>query len=177
MLCRWLLTVCAAVALAGCGGKGPSLKTYPVTGTVTYDGKAVAGATVAYVSKSVEAPRCTGVTDPDGKFSLATYAGGNQILKGAPAGDYQVTIVKMEATGGSSASVDTKMESMSDIERQEAMSKMWQQQRAPDGQNRPKTDKPKSEIPEKYGKPETSLLTATVVVGENDPREFKLTGQ
>ena len=168
----WLLTLLAAAVLAGCGKKTSSIKTYPVTGTVTYNGKPVAGATVAYVSKNPEAPRSTGVTDPDGRFSVTTYVGASEILKGAPAGDYQVTIVKMSvpATGGGETN---NMDSMSDIERQQAMQKMWQQKKATD--TRPKDDRPKSEIPEKYGKLESSGFSVTVVVGENDPREFKLT--
>jgi hypothetical protein len=170
----WLLTLSAAVAIAGCNNKAPSIKTYPVTGTVTYNGKPVVGATVAYVSKSVEAPRCTGVTDTEGRFSLVTYVGANEILKGAAPGDYSVAITKTVA-GSGGGSAGNNMDTMSDLERQQAMQKMWQQQKATE--TRPKDEKPKSEIPEKYGKPETSLLSATVVVGDNEPREFKLTDE
>jgi len=173
---RWCLLALFVFAIpAGCGKKGTSLKTYSVTGTVTYNSKPVAGATVAYVSKSVEAPRSTGVTEPDGRFSISTYVGPTEVLRGVPPGDYQVTIVKMAPSGQGAASDGSSMESMTDQQRQEAMSKMWQQQKAGEGGNRPTQEKPKSETPVKYGKPETSGLVATVVVGENPPKEFNLT--
>ncbi|HEV3339763.1 MAG TPA: carboxypeptidase-like regulatory domain-containing protein [Pirellulales bacterium] len=174
---RWCLLALFAVAFsAGCGKKGSTLKTYPVTGTVTYNSKPVAGATVAYVSKSVEAPRSTGVTEPDGRFSISTYVGPAEVLRGVPPGDYQVTIVKMASSGQGAATDSSSMESMTDAQRQEAMSKMWQQQRGGNADGtRPTEEKPKSEIPAKYGRPETSGLSATVVVGENPPKDLVLT--
>jgi len=162
-----LLALFAVGIPAGCGKQGSTLKTYPVTGTVTYNGKAVAGATVALVSKNVEAPRCTGVTEPDGRYSISTYVGPAEVLRGAPPGDYQVTVVKMASSGQGGATDSSAMANMTDQQRQEAMSKQWQQQRAGGDGTRPIEEKPKSEIPEKYGKPESSGLSATVVVGEN----------
>jgi hypothetical protein len=141
---------------------------------VTYNGKPVAGATVAYVGKSIEAHRSTGVTEPDGRFSISTYVGPTEVLRGAPPGDYQITVVKM-AGGQGAATEAPAMQNMNDQQRMEAMSKMWQQKRAsPDG-TRSTEEEPKSEIPEKYGKPETSGLQATVVVGDNPPKELVLT--
>jgi hypothetical protein len=171
----FLLFVFGALALAGCN-KGPSLKTYPVTGTVTYNGKPVAGATVNYISKDQATPPTTGVTDTDGRFSLSSYIGPKEVLRGAVSGDYQVTILKEVSNAPGDSGQSQNMENLSDQERQQMMTKMWQQRSVgdPKGQRPPDPPKPKSEIPLRYAKPESSGLVATVVAGENEPREFKL---
>ncbi|OYV80405.1 MAG: hypothetical protein B7Z73_19010, partial [Planctomycetia bacterium 21-64-5] len=87
------MLVCGlATSFIGCN-PGPSIKTYPVAGTVTYNGKPLAGATVSYVSKDSESRPTTAVTDSDGRFSLSTYIGPKQVVRGAVPGDYQVIIV------------------------------------------------------------------------------------
>ena len=172
---RYLMTVWFATILAGCN-KGSSVVTYPVTGTVNYDGKPLEGATVAYMCEDASGPCATAVTDSNGRFSLSTYVGPTQILRGAVPGDYQVTIVKQtrEAQATTTESVD--IGTLSPNERQRLMSKMWQEQnKASSADHRgPPVQKPKSEIPTKYALPESSGLTATVKAGENEPREFKL---
>lgn len=160
----------------GCQQKA-RIQTYPVSGSVTLNSKPVAGAIVTYVSGSESSPNASGTTESDGKFKLATYAGPGQVLSGAPAGDYKVIITKPVPPEGPSTS---DMQKMSPEARQAAMMKMMQgtlpTEDAPGGSNVPKKPaKPKSEVPERYGKAETSGLTATVMSGENEPKEFKLT--
>lgn len=162
-----------AVAAAGCGKKGSGIATYPVTGKVTYKGKPVAGASISYASKNPDAPKAGATTNSDGEFSLSTYVSPTEVLKGAPAGDYQVVIVKqVSPVKSDEGKVDLANATME--QRQEHMRKQWaaQQQRSPENKTPPK---PKSEIPEKYSTIEKTDLKATVVSGTNDPVEFKLT--
>jgi hypothetical protein len=83
-----LLTV--LVTVWGCGEK--KVARYPVTGTVTVDGKPADGALVILgpvnPTPDVENLRPTGVADASGKFSLMTIDPGD----GAPAGQYNVSI-------------------------------------------------------------------------------------
>lgn len=166
-----LLLGIAAVAV-GCN-KGPALQTYPVTGTVTYNGKPLDGAAVAFVNKNPDERSAAATTDQEGRFSLTTFVGAGQILRGAPAGEYGVTITKM--TAESAASNGPDMEHMSAQERQAMMTKMMSDQiptRGADG--KPVDKKPKSAIPEKYNSVKTSGFSATVASGDNPPVEYKL---
>lgn len=168
-----LLTLSLA---AGCN-KPATVKTYPVTGAVTVNGKVIEGAIVTLTPTIAGGPNASGKTDSEGKFKLTTYAGPGQVYAGAAAGDYKVIITKPVPPEGPSTE---DMQNMSPEARQAAMMKMMQgtlpTEGAPDGGNAPKKPaKPKSEVPERYGKAETSGLTATVLSGVNDPLEFKLT--
>ena len=80
-------------AALGCGSdapKGPEkLSTTPVDGIVTLNGKPAAEVSVSlHHSEGKVAPR--GISDKDGKFSIATYGKDD----GAPAGKYKVTAAK-----------------------------------------------------------------------------------
>jgi hypothetical protein len=79
------------VALAGCG-KRDWLETYPVTGKVLVDGKPAKGAMVSFHPKTQVGNKSyvpSAQADDNGEFSLATYMTGD----GAPAGEYDVTVV------------------------------------------------------------------------------------
>lgn len=95
------LALCALICGIGLSGCGSDLKPpplFPVTGTVTYQGKAVAGATVVFVpeakTKKNEPPlmRPSGVADDQGNYSLMWI----EKLDGAPAGKYKVAITAVE---------------------------------------------------------------------------------
>jgi hypothetical protein len=84
------LALAALVASAGCGdGK---IRRYPVTGTVTVDGKPADGALVIFCpvnpTGELEHLRPAGKADAAGTFSLTTIETGD----GAPAGDYKVLV-------------------------------------------------------------------------------------
>jgi hypothetical protein len=88
-LCAGILLV----AVGGCGGDD-RVKLYPATGSVMVKGQPAEGVEVVLfpVDESLRGagkPLPTGTTGPDGKFSLTSY----EPRDGAPAGEYQVTIV------------------------------------------------------------------------------------
>jgi hypothetical protein len=92
-----LLLGLALVAALGCGGKGFA----PVSGTVTLDGKALAGATVSFQpiapAGSVEAgPGSVGKTNDKGEYTLT----GDRGQKGAIAGKHRVTITCLQQQVG-----------------------------------------------------------------------------
>lgn len=86
---KWI-TVAVAIGLSnGCGQAGPKL--YPVSGTVTFGGEPVTGATITLHSD--HSPRLvTGRSDAQGRFQLSTFEEGD----GAIAGEYIVTVTKYE---------------------------------------------------------------------------------
>lgn len=84
---------CLLAVSLGCGGDD-RVKLYPVTGIVTVKGQPAEGAQVVLflADESLRGgghPLPSGVTGPDGTFSLSSFKPND----GAPAGDYQVTIV------------------------------------------------------------------------------------
>ncbi|MFO0799314.1 MAG: hypothetical protein U0804_17745 [Gemmataceae bacterium] len=93
---RALAALALAAAAAGCGGGISAPRTHPVSGTVTYKGKAAAGVKVSFhpqfdMGAVNFVPSAT--TGQDGKFSLSTAAPND----GAPAGDYVVTFELLKA--------------------------------------------------------------------------------
>ncbi len=91
-----------AAAVVGCGKGRP--KTVPVTGTVTFDGKPVEGASVAFYPAEGGRP-ATGTTDAQGKFTLTTFESGD----GALPGSYNVTVMKVSG-GEATADEDSDTE-------------------------------------------------------------------
>ena len=90
------LLVCAAlmVALIGCAPTN-DVGAAKVTGTVTYNGNPVEGATVSFVPSGEGGKMAAGSTDAQGKFTLTTVQAGD----GAVPGAYQVAIAKVEGAG------------------------------------------------------------------------------
>ena len=88
-------------ALVGCS-QAHKTNLLPVRGVVTYGGQAVAGAEVALIprdsSRGVRPAR--GVTESDGSFTVKTYFNPRVDDPGAQAGDYTVTVSKLEAPSG-----------------------------------------------------------------------------
>jgi len=121
---------------AGCGG--PAMpKVYPATGTVTWKGEPLADATVSFVP-SVGAPS-DGKTDAQGKFTIMTNG-----QPGARAGACKVTVSKFAGAGAS----------MPAAPKPEDMMKMYEKKK--------KGEVEKGEIPAKFGRPDTSGLSAEV---------------
>ncbi len=79
------------LAAGGCGEPGPErVATYPVEGSVTFQGKPIPGAFVALHPKQplVDVPPPRASVSADGALTISTFNGGD----GAPAGEYVVTV-------------------------------------------------------------------------------------
>lgn len=91
------LSCLVLVCVLGCGdGK---IARYPVSGSVKVNGKPAAGARVIFCpvggSEEFQKERPTGKTDDAGNFDLTTFVKGD----GAPAGDYQLSIMWIPSKG------------------------------------------------------------------------------
>lgn len=152
-LAAQVLGLVSLVVLAGCGKSGP--RTYPVTGTVTYQNTPVEGAMVSFSPVDPEGNAAFGTTDAQGRYTLTSFEQND----GAVAGDYTVRVVKYnraqttvqlaersENTGGDSG------EMPADYQPEEATE-------APPAQ---------SVLPDKYAHAHSTPLTYTVQEGENE---------
>lgn len=87
-------------ALTGCGGGRPGeLPTFPVEGTVRFNGKPTDGATIVFTATEPTGKHpvvAQATADRDGKYTLSTY----MHRDGAPAGVYAVTIIWPEPRTG-----------------------------------------------------------------------------
>lgn len=139
------ITVLTIVVWVGCSdGK---IATIHVTGTVTFDGKPLDGASLNFSPKvQGQGNPAFGSTDASGLYKLQTILGNPDA--GTTPGEYEVTIVKMEKLPPSVSSTQGSM--------------------IP-------TTIPKSLIPERYSRTSTSGLTATVKQGEKNVFNFDLT--
>ena len=156
----WLLFCCGgACVFAGCSryvedkwSRARPL-TYPVRGTVQYDGRSVSGAVVTFMGRSTSGAdlAAVGLTDANGRFELKTYRPGD----GAILGSHRVTIEK-RSLGGSEPDTGKPFASQQEYEAQRGAAA-----------GSPKIVR---ELPAKYGSFETSGLTAEVT--EKGPNEF-----
>jgi len=99
----FLLLIAFFVVVSGCGdGK---LRTYPVSGTITYQGKPLAGATVGFTPKRAgEGDGGFARTDSNGFYQIQTTRG--HVNAGTTPGEYYVTIVKDEMVATKTFSVE-----------------------------------------------------------------------
>jgi len=101
--------VIAAGALlftGGCGPGGSKLVVYPVSGAVTLNGAPVADAVVSFSPKTPVEGFAGAQTQADaqGHFDVVmTSVDGTAGQRGLPPGDYQVTVIKMQAAGGAAS--------------------------------------------------------------------------
>lgn len=149
----------ALVAMTGCSSGDPAVNF--VQGTVTIDGKPLDNATVIFSPIEGSGGRpATGKTDASGVYTLtdmqATGTGA-----GAAAGQYRVAITKViegslvEGPGEDAEGADDAAEDAGAGSPTAAMVM-------------------KSEIPESYGRADSSGLTATVQAGKNENVDFEL---
>lgn len=92
-----VLVVLALVASVGCKPKAAWETTYPTSGKVTFKGRPVKGAEIAFFPTDTSFPesvRPQAKSKEDGSFEVWTYKQGD----GAPVGSYKVTLVHNEVT-------------------------------------------------------------------------------
>ena len=82
--------VTVGIVLTGCSSSSRP-PTYPVTGTVTWQGKPLAGAAITFVPTG-EGEAASAITDAEGKYALTTWEAGD----GARPGEYRVKVSKQE---------------------------------------------------------------------------------
>ncbi|QDT98886.1 DUF4198 domain-containing protein [Gimesia aquarii] len=70
-------------------------ETYPVTGTVNFEGKPLEGATIVFRSSSGEPQAAVGRSNAEGEFQLRTFEDGD----GAIAGEHTVSITCVKTEG------------------------------------------------------------------------------
>lgn len=149
--------------LVGCGSSDPDVNY--VEGVVTMGGNPVADATVIFSPVEGSGGRpATGKTDAAGVYKL-TDLQASTVNSGAAIGEYQVSINKSSGDqigAGLGEGGDTIDDSAED---QGAGI-------APD-----KVIGMKSLVPDKYTRPDTSGLTATVKAGRNEGVNFDLTAK
>lgn len=160
--------VAALVPLTGCG---PKLQ--PVSGSVTLDGKTVAGATVTFTSDDGKYT-ASGITDDSGNFTIASPAG-----PGAYPAKYKVTVAKYPKVEGHVPGAEGKMDAdyLKSMKKEADASKGGPKGASmppggkgmmpPGGMMMPPgggvaTSGVKSELPEVYASLEKTPLTATV---------------
>ena len=147
----------ASVLGLGCGGQqgADRPKTVPVSGTVTHNGEAVDGATVAFQSAG-GSRGAVGVTDAGGKYTLTTFESGD----GAVPGEYQVKIFKYK------------------VEISEAVADTDSEDYVPpaEGEGEEEAAEPENLLPPIYADPTTSGLTATVSESGDNTFDFPLEG-
>ena len=91
-----LLCVGVMITIAGCGAS--NLPTTPVTGTVTYDGEPLEGATVTLTpdAGSAGSRSASGISDASGNFVITTVFTDGATSEGALAGSYMIRVSKLE---------------------------------------------------------------------------------
>ncbi len=146
--------------LTGCGG-GDHPDLYTVSGTVTYNGQPVEGASVQFVKVgSSRSSRAT--TDAEGHYKLGTYEDGD----GAPAGEYVVIVTKREKSTETEDDIDAVLPGNRDDDQSgvDPIASIEPDEEAAE---------PKSLLPEKYGNPSTTPFQKMSVTAEG-PNEFEL---
>jgi hypothetical protein len=155
------LVVALFCAGVGCGGEAGLKGLVAASGTVTYKGAPVEGATVAFVPDG-DGKAAGGRTDASGKFTLTTVNPGDGVLPGR----YKVSVTKM-------VNLDTAAQVTA-----EDMAKMVAGGKAPP--MGPTKGKPgdsggvRYDVPKKYSNPIESGLTAEVKASGTNDFTFEL---
>lgn len=162
----WIVAVTVSLcSLAGCSTEGPTVpKVTAVTGTVTLDGQALAGAAVTFTHSSGASG--VGVTDAQGHYELVSYYGPRTEAKGVVPLDYQVTISKfVPPKGMTQEEYQAKVDAANQISATGAVPTPAQQ--APALQQL---------LPPQYSSPGKTELKATVTAPGKNQFDFQLKG-
>ena len=144
--CLFLMGFVLGMLLTGCGG-GPRLG--KVSGRVTFNGKRVPTGTIMFHPDA--GPAAVGAIGPDGTYTLTTIKPGD----GAVVGSHRVTIHATTVGPGSLVDPKSFEEEIELAQRKDPKAKVLV------------PGKVEWIVPEKYSRPETTDLTATVQPGAN----------
>jgi len=161
LVCDLVVAMAMVVATSmGCssdGGGGDLAKTYPVTGTVTYNGRPVVGASVVFVPTAKTGEAAVAVTDASGKYALKSSGA----REGAVPGSYGVKISKAESQDEAASAGDSGGDSGSASSGDDLVDDYGANYN-PDAEEDEAAPKSMNFLPAKYGSPSTSGLSATV---------------
>lgn len=162
-----ICTQLSLLLLAGCSSDDRPA-TYPVTGVVTLDGKAVEGASITFVSAADINLSASARSDAAGNYTLGTFAAGD----GAVEGMFKIRVTKFasgpEVTPYDTASTEVvKTEDLSGEEAAAAISEGYGQSYQGPPQRGWKPPKQSNDVPDKYADAEKSGLTFQVAKGPN----------
>jgi hypothetical protein len=144
--CLLLMGSLLGMVFTGCSG-GPRLG--KVSGKVTFNGKPVPTGTIMFYPDS--GPAAVGAIGPDGTYTLTTIKSGD----GAVVGSHRVTIQATSVGSGSLADPSSFEDEMQLAQRKDPKAKVLV------------PGKVDWLVPEKYSRPDTTDLTATVEPGTN----------
>lgn len=100
---KYLFAFLSLSLTVGCSSNLPATpETVPVTGSVSFQGKPLPGASVIFMNTDATSPQTgtlNSITDDSGKFELNSYFGARTVKNGAVPGTYKVTILKMVPPG------------------------------------------------------------------------------
>ncbi len=144
------------ITLAGCSRGNGFPPPVPVSGSVSYQGKPVDGASITFLAGDGGGRSASGTTDSQGAFQLTTFSTSD----GALPGDYTVTIAKMESKIGG------------DMDASNPDADYNQMMAAAGSNNLAKLQK--AILPEKYADATKSGLKRSVVDGQANEFAFEL---
>lgn len=151
----------ALLTLVGCGS-GKNIGAVKATGTVTFDGKPLEGATVSFIPEGEGGRNASGLTDAQGNFRLTTLEPGD----GALPGKYKVTVSKVEQDPNALPPATTQ---------EEGMKRAAEMAAKANTRNATPAEPPKAMLPDRYGNEKTSGLSAEVKSGGENNFTFPLT--
>lgn len=101
--------ICLLGLFSGCGGGAGDVPkdrapTVPASGTLTYNGQPVGGASISLINVEFEKPGASAVTADDGTFTLTTFSPGD----GAVPGEFRVGVIKTEVQGADNSYFDVE---------------------------------------------------------------------
>lgn len=152
---KYLVLLTITAMACGCGDGNP--KTYPVSGTVTLDGKPVPKAMLLFTLEGSTNKASTTLSDDQGKYALSTFKQGD----GAVPGKYIVTVSKFQRGPEDSPYDDPPGQAVEQTP--EAISEAYGKgYSGPPKAGQAKAPKEWNDLPAKYANPALSGLTFTV---------------
>jgi hypothetical protein len=150
-----------AAAVIGCGDDSGLPRRYPVSGTITHNGKLLEQGNINFAPDG-PGGRAAGGTIVDGKYSLTTQDPND----GAVPGKYKVSVV---AKTTDTSKVDLKIKGATSEDAKKAISAVFPQKVAAKA-----AAKAKNLVPARYSSPESSGLTFEVKPQSNSGVDFDL---